>query len=339
MNTVTRMIVLSGIVVTAGLAGAAGNPGVEPITQGFLEALESGGGTPLEQVPPDEARQVLVGAQAGVKLELPPAKVEQRSIPVDGVEVPLIIVRPERARGILPVFMFFHGGGWVLGDYPTHERLVRDLVVESGAVAVFVDYSRSPEVKYPVALNQAYAATQWVAEHGKEIGVDGSRLAVVGNSAGGNLAAAVTLMAAEKGSPAIRFQVLLWPVTDANLDTDSYHAYAGGHFLTRDMMRWFWDSYIPDPPERGAATASPLQADAALLRKLPPALIQVAQYDVLRDEGVAYGQKLQQAGVPVTVTEYHGMIHDFGLLNALAEVPGTRSAMLQAGAELRRHLK
>ena len=320
-------------------AFAAGSPGVERNTQGFLNALAAGGGKPLEQLSPKEARAVLVGAQAGVKLTLPHADVSHKTIQVDGQPLELTIVRPAGVKGTLPVFMFFHGGGWVLGDYPTHERLVRDLVAGSGAAAVFVNYTPSPEAHYPVAINQAYAATKWVAEHGKEINVDGKRLAVAGNSVGGNMAAVVSLMAKDKGTPAIKFQLLLWPVTDANFETASYNQYAEGHFLTKNMMKWFWDNYTTDAEQRAEIYASPLRATTAQLKGLPPAMVQTAGADVLRDEGEAYARKLDEAGVPVTAVRYNGMIHDYGLLNVVSQVPAVRSALLQASDELKQHLK
>ncbi|SFT50225.1 alpha/beta hydrolase [Pseudomonas marincola] len=325
--------------VSASAALAAGSPGVEQDTQAFLEALAAGGGKPLEQMTPKEARAVLVGAQASVKVDLSGTQVEDKTIEVDGKPLKLVIVRPAGANATLPVFMFFHGGGWVLGDYPTHERLIHDLVVNSGAVAVYVDYTPSPEAHYPTAINQAYAATQWVAEHGKEIGVDASRLAVAGNSVGGNMAAVVSLMAKDKGTPTIKFQALLWPVTDANLETASYNQFAQGHFLTKPLMKWFWDNYTTDDKQRSDLYASPLRANSEQLKGLPPALIQTAEFDVLRDEGEAYARKLDAAGVDVTATRYNGMIHDFGLLNPLAHISGAQSAMLQAGAELKKHLK
>ncbi len=179
--------------------------------------------------------------------------------------------------------MFFHGGGWVLGDFPTHERLIRDLARASGAAAVYVDYSPSPEARYPVAIHQAYAATKWVAAHGAEIGVDGTRLALVGNSVGGNMAASVALQAKAAGTPAIRYEVLLWPVTDAAFDNGSYQQFQQGYFLSRNMMRWFWDSYTTDPAQRREIYASPLQASVEQLKGLPPTLIQTAELDVLRE--------------------------------------------------------
>ena len=196
------------------------SPNVDRTIHAFLDVLNAGGGPPLEQLSPANARAVLVNVQGSVKLTLPAAQVSEKIITVDGRPLTLTIVRPDGITGALPAFMFFHGGGWVLGDFPTHERLVRDLVAGSGTVAVFVNYTRSPEARYPVAVNQNYGATKWVAENSAEIGVDGSRLAVVGNSVGGNQAAVVALIAKDKGGPRIRLQVLLWPVTDANFDTE-----------------------------------------------------------------------------------------------------------------------
>lgn len=334
------VLAASAIALLSQAANAAGNPNVEHEVQAFLQKLEAGGGKPIEQMTPIEARKVLAGAQSGVKLTLPPADVSEKTIKgADGGDIKLTIVRPAGVKGTLPAFMFFHGGGWVLGDYPTHERFVRDLVVQSGAVAVFVNYTPSPEARYGVAINQAYAATKWVAEHGKEIKVDGSRLAVAGNSVGGNMAAVVALMAKEKGGPKLRAEILFWPVVDANFDNASYNQFAEGHFLTRNMMKWFWDNYTTDAAKRKEITASPLMATVDQLKGLPPTLIQTAENDVLRDEGEAYGRKLDAAGVQVTSVRYNGMIHDFGLLNVLAKVPAVRSSLEQAGEELKKHLK
>ncbi|MBB4815117.1 alpha/beta hydrolase [Pseudomonas rhodesiae] len=338
MNTIGKALTGTLLALSIGSAFAATGE-VEHNTQAFLDALNAGTGKPIEQLTPKDARAVLAGAQAGVKLTLPQADVSHKTIQVDGQPLELTIVRPAGVKGTLPVFMFFHGGGWVLGDYPTHERLVRDLVAGSGAAAVFVNYTPSPEAHYPVAINQAYAATKWVAEHGKEINVDGKRLAVAGNSVGGNMAAVVSLMAKDKGTPAIKFQLLLWPVTDANFETASYNQYAEGHFLTKNMMKWFWDNYTTDAEQRAEIYASPLRATTAQLKGLPPAMVQTAGADVLRDEGEAYARKLDEAGVPVTAVRYNGMIHDYGLLNVVSQVPAVRSALLQASDELKQHLK
>ena len=332
-------LAISLLTLSMSAAFAAGNPNVDHEVQAFLQKLEAGGGKPIETLPPVEARKVLAGAQSGVKLTLPAADVSEKTIKAGNGDIKLTIVRPAGVTGTLPAFMFFHGGGWVLGDFPTHERFVRDLVVQSGAVAVFVNYTPSPEAKYRVAIDQAYAATKWVAENGKDIKVDGSRLAVAGNSVGGNMATVVALMAKEKGGPKLRAEILFWPVTDASFDTPSYNQFAEGHFLTRNMMKWFWDNYTTDAAKRKEITASPLQASVEQLKGLPPTLIQTAENDVLRDEGEAYGRKLDAAGVHVTSTRYNGMIHDFSLLNAISQVPAVRSSLEQAGQELKKHLK
>ena len=329
------LIAIMALSVNAAMA--AGSAGVETHTQGFLQALQDGGGTPLEKLSVMDARNVLVGAQQSVKLAMFNTQVSDKTIQVAGQDIQLKIVRPKGVSGPLPVFMFFHGGGWVLGDFETHERLITDLVMGSGAAAVYVNYTPSPEAHYPTAINQAYEATLWVAQHGKELNLNTTKLAVAGNSVGGNMAAVVSLMAKEKGAPNINFQLLLWPVTDANFENASYQEFANGHFLTKNMMRWFWDNYTTKAQQRNEIYASPLRATLEQLKGLPPALIQTAQKDVLRDEGEAYGAKLDAAGVDVTVTRYNGMIHDFGLLNVLKDVPAVHSALLQASAELKRH--
>ena len=315
----------------------ANDPVIESGTKKFLNALNSGGGKPMEEMQPDEARKVLEGAQQSVKVDVSGIDITEKNITQDGIDVKLYVIRPAGVQGVLPAFMFFHGGGWVLGDFETHKRFVRDLVVYSQVAAVFVEYTRSPEAKYPVAINQAYAATKWVAANGAEINVDGSKLAIAGNSVGGNMTAAVALMAKDKKGPALRMQLLLWPVTDADFDTASYHQYADKRFLTRNMMIWFWDNYT-SPDKRKEIYASPLQASLEQLKGLPPAVIQTAENDVLRDEGEAYARKLDAAGVPVALLRIQGMIHDYGLLNPLADIPAVRVALREAAWELRNAL-
>ena len=315
------------------------DPQVFTEVRSFLKALNSGDGKPLEQLSVADARGVLVGAQKSVEVNYSGIEESEKVISQNGYKVKIHITKPKGAKANAPVFIFIHGGGWVLGDYPTHRRLVRDLVVESGAVAVFPDYTPSPEAQYPVAINEIYAATQWVAENGKEIGVDGKNLAVIGNSVGGNMTAAITLMAKDKKGPQIKLQVLLWPVTDANFETESYNSYANGRFLTKNMMKWFWDSYLPDTNKRKEIYASPLQASLDQLKDLPPALVQTAENDVLRDEGEAYARKLNEAGVPVTLTRYNGLIHDYGLLNPIANVPAVQTAVEQAAVVIKATLK
>jgi len=317
----------------------AQNPKVEHRIRQFLKALNSGGGKPMETMTPAEARKVLVDAQASVRLELPPCDIEAKTITQDGLKVSLTIVRPAGSNAILPGFIFVHGGGWVLGDFPTHERFVRDLVADSGFTAIFVNYTPSPEAHYPTAINEIHAAARWVAENGATIRVDGKRLAIVGNSVGGNMTAAVALMAKDNGGTEFKCQIMLWPVTDANFETESYHEYADGYFLSRAMMMWFWDAYAPDEAQRCEIYAAPLQATLEHLKGLPPALIQVAGNDVLRDEGVAYARKLDLAGVDVTSVRYENLIHDYGLLNAISQVPAVRDALHQAAEMLKKHLK
>ncbi|QSB25641.1 alpha/beta hydrolase [Flavobacterium sp. CLA17] len=315
------------------------DPQVFTEVRSFLKVLNSGDGKPLEQLSVSDARNVLVGAQKSVEVDYSGIDESEKVISQNGLKVKIHITKPKGAKANAPVFIFIHGGGWVLGDYPTHRRLVRDLVVASGAVAVFPDYTPSPEAQYPVAINEIYAATQWVAENGKEIGVDGKNLAVAGNSVGGNMTAAITLMAKDKKGPHIKLQVLLWPVTDANFETESYNSFANGRFLTKNMMKWFWDNYLPDTSKRKEIYASPLQASLAQLKDLPPALVQTAENDVLRDEGEAYARKLNEAGVPVTLTRYSGLIHDYGLLNPIANVPAVQTAIEQAGVVIKTTLK
>ncbi len=304
----------------------------------FLRQLNGAGGPPLETLTPVEARKALADAQAAVDVDLSGIEVSEQTITSDGYTVKLNIVRPKGAKGTLPVFIFIHGGGWVLGDFPTHQRMVRDLVVLSGAAAVFVNYTPTPDARYPVAINEIYAATKWVAEHGNEINVDGKRLAVVGNSVGGNMTAVTCLKAKENGGPKIRLQIMMWPIVDADFETESYRLFGEDRFLTTSLLKWMYDMYIEDPEGRLDIHASPLRASIEQLKDLPPALIQVAENDVLRDEGEAYGRKLDEAGVPVTTVRYNGMIHDFGLLNGLSHLPATKALFVHAAAALRKFL-
>jgi acetyl esterase/lipase len=317
----------------------AADPRLSRGVKAFLQALNSAGGPPLESLPPLAAREVLVQAQASVPVDLSGIEESEKTITTDGHTIKLNIVRPEGVKGKLPVFIFIHGGGWVLGDYPTHKRMVRDLVVLTGFAGVFVNYTRTPDAKYPQAINEIYAATRWVAEHGEEIEVDGKNLAVVGNSVGGNMTAVTALKAKEKGGPAIKVHLMMWPVTDANFERESFKQFGEARFLTTPLMQWMWDLYTTDPNQRKEIYASPLQATVEQLKGLPPALIQVAESDILRDEGEAYGRKLDEAGVKVTTVRYGGMIHDFGLLNGLAEEPAVRSLFEHAAAELKKYLQ
>jgi acetyl esterase/lipase len=307
-------------------------PGVKE----FLKIVNSGG--PVEALPKLAARQVLIDAQKAFNVDYSGIEESEKTIEADGFTIKLNIVKPEGAKGSLPVFIFTHGGGWILGDYPTHRRLVRDLVVASGFAAVFVNYTPSPEAQYPQAINEIYAATKWVAANGAEIGVDGTNLAVVGNSVGGNMTGVTALQAKEKNGPTIKLQIMMWPVTDASFTQESYQRYGAQRFLTEPLMKWMWDQYTTDLEARKEVHASLLNATVDQLKGLPPTLIQVAENDILRDEGEAYGRKLELAGVTVTTVRYNGMIHDWGMLNGLANESGTRSLILHAAAELKKYL-
>jgi acetyl esterase/lipase len=316
----------------------AADPRLSRGVKTFLKVLNSSGGPPLETLPPLEAREVLVSAQASAPVDLSGIEESEKTITADGYTLKLNVVRPEGVKDKLPVFMFIHGGGWVLGDYPTHKRMVRDLVVLTGFAGVFVNYTRTPDARYPQAVNEIYAATRWVAEHGDEIEVDGKNLAVVGNSVGGNMTAVTALKAKEKSGPTIKLHIMMWPVADANFETESYKQFGEKRFLTAPLMKWMFDLYATDANRR-EIYVSPLRATLEQLRGLPPALIQVAESDILRDEGEAYGRKLDEAGVKVTTVRYNGMIHDFGLLNGLAEEPAVRSLFEHAASELKRYLQ
>ncbi len=307
-----------------------------PGVREFLKIVNAGG--PVEALPKLAARQVLIDAQKAFNVDYSGIEESEKTIETDGFTLKLNIVKPEGATDGLPVFIFIHGGGWILGDYPTHKRLVRDLVVASGYAAVFVNYTPSPEARYPQAINEIYAATKWVAANGGEIGVDGTNLAVVGNSVGGNMTGVTALMAKEKNGPKIKFHIMMWPVTDATFKQGSYARFGAQRFLTLPLMKWMWDQYTTDLEARKEIHASLLNATVEQLKGMPPVLIQVAENDILRDEGEAYGRKLEQAGVTVTTVRYNGMIHDWGMLNGLANENGTKSLILHAAAELKKYL-
>ena len=314
------------------------DPHLSVETKEYLKVL-NGGGPAVESLSKEDARNVLVTVQASVKVDVSGIEESEKTITYNSQNLKLTVVRPKGIKEKLPVFIFTHGGGWILGDYPTHKRMVRDLVVESGYAAVFVNYTPSPEAKYPQALHEIYAATKWVAEHGNEINVDGKRLALVGNSVGGNMSIATGLMAKKNKGPEIKVQVLLWPVADANFDTESYRMYGEQRFLTTPLMKWMFDQYTTDPKQRKEIYLAPLQATLDELKGLPPTVIQVAENDILRDEAEALGRKLDEAGVDVTTVRYNGVIHDFGLLNGFATVPQTRSLFTYTAAVLKHYLK
>ncbi len=256
-----------------------------------------------------------------------------------GRDISIRVLKPLGWKnGPLPVVLFIHGGGWVVGGKDTHDRLVRDIAHGAETAVVFVDYSRAPEARYPVAVEEAYAALTWVKEQGHSVGLDATRVALVGDSAGGNIVAAVTLLARTRGGPRADLQVLLCPVTDVSFAQPSYTEFSKGYFLTRDGLRWAWDQYAPEPAMRTEATAAPLRATDSELGHVPPALIITAEFDIVRDEGEAYARRLMAAGVRVTATRYLGTIHAFTVLNALAHTPATRAAVAQINHAIREAL-
>ncbi|MGI5289884.1 alpha/beta hydrolase [Nonomuraea polychroma] len=311
-------------------------PVLEPAARAFAEATAQ---PPfLFQLLPSEGRKAVDDVQSG-PIDKPAVDEEWVTIPGGPTgQVKARIVRPAGRTGDLPVIIYIHGAGWVFGNAHTHDRLVRELAVGADAAVVFPEYDLSPEHRYPVAIEQNWTVAQWIVTEGAAKNLDATRIAVAGDSVGGNMSAALTLMAKQRGGLPLRQQVLFYPVTDASFDTDSYHQFAEGYFLRRDGMQWFWDQYTTDEAQRAEITASPLRASLEELAGLPPALIITGEADVLRDEGEAYANKLRTAGVPVTAVRYLGIIHDFVMLNALRETYAAESAIELAVSTLRRAL-
>jgi len=294
--------------------------------------------TPIEELPVSEARDVLLTAQTVIETDLSGIDESVKVIVQDGFEVKLTIIRPAGTTETLPVFLFIHGGGWVLGDYPTHKRLVRDLVVASGMACVFPNYSRSPEAKFPRAINEVYATLKWVWNNGEDIYLNGKSLAIVGNSAGGNMAIATSMMAKDNNGPEIKCQILLWPVTDSSTDYESYIRYGEDRYLTASLMEWMFNKYTTDPVARKDIHISPVLAITDQLKGLPPTLIAVAENDILRDQGEQLGRKLDEAGVNVTTIRFNGVVHDWGLLNGFAGLSPVDSLVLFVTTTLKGYL-
>jgi acetyl esterase/lipase len=309
-------------------------PVLEPTAQAFADA----NATPpfLYQLSPAEGRKIVDSVQSDPPPVLAPADVSDLTVdggPTGAVRVR--IVRPAGASGVLPVILYVHGLGWVFGGPQTHDRLIRELAAGTGAAVVFPDYDLAPEKQYPTQVEQVYAVAEWIAVNGADEGLDGSRLAVAGDSVGGNMATVTAILAKRRGGVSIAGQLLYYPVTDANFETGSYRQFAAGYFLARDGMKWFWDQYTTDPAQRAEITASPLRASLEDLAGLPPTLVVVGEADVLRDEGEAYAAKLRAAGVPVTTVRYAGIVHDFVGLNPLRHTFAAEAAIRQGIAFLR----
>jgi acetyl esterase len=308
-------------------------PVLEPAAEEFAGATAN---PPyLFDLGPDKGREVVDEVQSG-EIAAPDVDVTDMTVPGGAsAAVSVRVLRPLGTTGPLPVIVYIHGAGWVFGNAHTHDRLIRELAVGANAAVVFPNYSLSPEAKYPTAIEEAYAVAQWVTQHGVGENLDPARIAIAGDSVGGNMTAALTLLAKQRGDVSFAQQVLFYPVTDASFDTESYHQFAEGYFLRRDAMQWFWDQYTTDPAQRAEITASPLRASSEELAGLPPALVITGEADVLRDEGEAYASKLRAAGVPVTAVRYQGIVHDFVMLNALRETHAATAAIAQAIATLR----
>jgi acetyl esterase len=307
---------------------------VHPQCKAFLDILASAGGPPLEQLSAAEARQATGGMAAFGGPEEPVARVEDRVVPGPGGSIPVRVYRPTASTDRLPALVSCHGGGWVLGNLDSHDRVCRSLSRASGCVVISVDYRLAPENRFPAAAEDAFAVTSHVATHPDEFGIDPDRIAVGGDSAGGNLAAAVTLMARDRGGPRLRFQLLVYPLVDADDQSPSIREFGQNHFITREMMEWFNNQYFATAADRRSPYASPLKAD---LSGLPPAMIMTAECDPLRDQGEAYARKLERSGVPVTLKRYEGMVHPF--LSLAGIVDTARVALADASKALAQALQ
>jgi acetyl esterase len=314
------------------------DPRIDPQVRAFLTELNKDS-SPFWELPQPQPQDILTGLQNKTPVDTSGVVVVEKTITQDGQSAKIYIMTPEHVTGKPGVLFFIHGGVWIVGNFENHRRLLRDLVIGSGQIGVFVEYTSLPAAKYPTQLNECYAALKWVAGHASEFGADGTRIAVAGNSVGGNMSAALTLMTKDRHGPKIAYQVLLIPATDASVDTDSYKEYGTDRFLARAFMKYGWDLYAPDAKLRDNPYVSPLRASIEELKGLPPALVITSENDPLRDEGEAYARKLKAAGVEVTAVRYNGVIHDFVLLNAIRHVPEVEAAIQQASEGIGSHLK
>jgi acetyl esterase len=317
---------------------AATDPHIDPAIRPFLAELNKDP-SPFWELPQPKPQEILSSIQAQSQVDMSGVSISEKTITQDGYHVKLYIMKPTHVSGTPGVLLFIHGGVWIVGNFDNHKRLLRDLVVGSGQVGVFVEYTPLPKAKFPTAIEESYATLKWIAAHGAEIGADGKRIAVAGNSVGGNMTAALALMAKDRHGPQIRYQALLIPATDASVDTESYRTFSEGRFLPRAFMKYGWDLYAPDAKTRDNPYVSPLRASLEQLKGLPPALVVTAENDPLRDEGEAYARKMKEAGVQVSAVRFNGTIHDFVLLNALRHVPSTESALELISKGIHDHLQ
>jgi acetyl esterase len=305
----------------------------QPVRE-LTEAIANG--PPLSGVSLAEARQAVEAAQSA---PIPMPDIDESWVTLSSAfgDFAVRIVRPPGSTGLLPVILYLHGGGWILGSWITHDLLTRRLAIGANAAVAFVDYSRAPEAKYPTQLEQCYAAARWITEQGAEGGFDTTRLAVAGDSAGGNMSTVLALMAKQRDDVRFVHQSLYYPMTDANAeDSESLRKFRDGPYGSAEGLLWFWGSYLANDESRTGIFVSPLRATLSDLEGLPPALVIVDENDVLRDQGEAYANKLRDAGVPTTSVRFNGTIHDFMRLNGLRDSESTRAAISLAVAALRR---
>lgn len=323
-----------------GQARLAGSYGIDPEVQQFLESIHSYDGPPIHELPLDIARGAMENMQKDSTLVYDTVTFEKTVFKLKSKKVNVVITKPKKTtQKYLPTLVYFHGGGWAYNSFETHKRLMRDIALKANIGVVFVEYSRSPEAVYPAANEEGYLVALFLSKYGKKYGLDATKIIVGGDSAGGNMATVIAMLAKKRGEPSLLGQVLLYPVTDTNLNTQSHHQFSKGHYLSRDTMKWFWKVYAPDKKTHTLPTVAPLQATIEELKSLPQTLLITAEYDVLRDEGEAYAKKLRTAGVSVVSTRYGGTIHDFVVLNALKNTNPSKAALEQICNFLRKTVK
>ena len=302
-------------------------PNLGTKTEEFISELESNASEPLYKMTPKEARDFLEDLQSKSHKTIDAEASDVNIFTKDAGNIQLRIIKPQNTKEKLPAVFYIHGGGWILGSANTHDMLIRTISRKTNSVVIFPEYSRSPEAQFPVALNQIYAALCYIFENSKDFNIDEKRIVIAGDSAGANMAAAAALMAKKQNGPDISFQCLLYPVTNADMDTQSYDDFKDGPWLSQKAMKWFWDAYAPEKALRNDPYISPLKAETDDLEGLPPALIVTDENDVLRDEGEAYARKLDMANVDVLNIRVNGTIHDFLMLNALYDTPQTQKTL------------
>jgi acetyl esterase len=338
-NFASTILIGASIMTTPASAqiDAATDPNIDAPVRALLAELNKDP-SPFWELSQPKPQDIITGLQNKTPVDMSGVKTVERTITEGGRSVKIHIMTPEHVTGKPGVLLFIHGGVWIVGNFDNHKRLLRDLVVGSGQVGVFVEYTPLPAAKYPTQPEESYSVLKWIAAHAGEFGADGSRIAVAGNSVGGNMSAALTLMTKDRNGPKISYQVLFVPATNAGVDTQSYKDFATGRFLARAFMKYGWDLYAPDEKTRNLSYVSPLRASLEQLKDLPPALVITAENDPLRDEGEAYARRLKEAGVSVDSVRYNGTIHDFMFINALRDLPSTQAAIRQASEGIQAHI-